>query len=126
MANGLFYKASPSILRRTTPINCATFLPGLSKAAAANAVMSSDDRFVFMLAAPPTTGSGTLVRLDLTDNSLIVVATNIPPQAAYSEAFGPSISDDGQFAAFTRGTNIFYWSAANGLTTQVDVTDSQP
>jgi hypothetical protein len=88
--------------------------------------MSTDGRFVFMLVSPTPAGQGSLIRVDLNDDSYIALATNIPPQATYSESFGPSISDDGQFAAYTRGTNIFYWSAASGNVTQVDVTISQP
>lgn len=102
-----------------------TNLAGLTNASNANAVMSSDNRFVFMLATPPppTTSLSSLVRVDLNDNSVILIATNIARDASI-ETVGPSISDDGQFAAFVRGTNVFYWSAAIGATVQVDVSAS--
>jgi Tol biopolymer transport system component len=99
-----------------------TNLAGLTTATSANAAMSVDGRFVFFVATPTNiTATSTMVRVDLNDDSTVIVATNIPPPAAYSESFGPSVSDDGQFAAFTYRTNVVCWSAATGEFERVDV-----
>jgi Tol biopolymer transport system component len=96
-------------------------LPPLAGATCGNPVMSRDARFVFFLALPPGTLTPSLVRVDLHDDSIILISSEIPAlQSNLDDLLGPVISDDGQFAVFADATNLLYWSAASGQTTIVD------
>jgi hypothetical protein len=101
-----------------------TNLAGFSSNSAGSAMISADGRYVVMVAAPPAPAKPALVRVDLNDDSVVVITNNVLAQTTYASWFGPAMSDDGQFAAYSNGTNVFYWSAASGQVTRVDVTAS--
>jgi hypothetical protein len=101
-----------------------TNLAGFSSNSAGSAVISADERYVVMVAAPPAPTKPALVRVDLNDDSVVVITNSVLAQTTYAPWFGPSMSDDGQFVAYSNGTNIFYWSSASGQVTRVDVTAS--
>lgn len=85
-------------------------LPGLQTATLSEPLLSGNGRYVFATATQATAPKPVLVRIDLTDDSSILVATN-----AATQPFAVSVSDDGQFAAFTRGTNVLRWSASGAI-----------
>jgi Tol biopolymer transport system component len=78
--------------------------------------ISRNSRYVFVTAATD------LLRIDLTNFNATVAAggistlTNLP-----GEFLTPSISDDGLFAAYVSGSNVYRWNAASGQSEQVDV-----
>jgi hypothetical protein len=99
-----------------------TNLTGFSSNSAGSAVISANGRYVVMVGAPAAATKPALVRVDLNDDSVVVITNNVIAQTTYAPWFGPSISDDGQFVAYSNGTNVYYWSAASGELTRVDVT----
>jgi Tol biopolymer transport system component len=96
-----------------------TNLSGFTSNSASSAVLSADARFVFLLASPAAPNRPAFVRIDLNDDTVLPVMTNL---TAAPTAFSASVSDDGQFAAFGNGTNIWYWRASTGIATRADVT----
>ncbi|HUS33779.1 MAG TPA: hypothetical protein VM680_00360 [Verrucomicrobiae bacterium] len=100
-----------------------TNLAGFSSNSASSAVISTNGRYVAMVAAPASPNKPALVRVDLNDDSVDVL-TNNAAASLTGGWFGPSISDDGEFVAYSNGTNVFYWSASTGETVRVDVTAS--
>lgn len=106
-----------------------TNLPGLTNASTnfvGSSALSSDGRFAFMLGTGGNATRGTFVRVDLNDNTVTVIATNVPAQPVYSDGFGPTITQDGNVVAYADGTNVWYWSASTGTTQQVDVAIALP
>jgi len=101
----------------------ATNLPNMSAAAFSTPAISRDGRYVAFVGTPPSTTSfkPALVRVDLNDNSAVIVTNVFPSVAPYLAAlYGPSISDNGQFIAWANGTNVFRWNAVTGLNDRVD------
>jgi Tol biopolymer transport system component len=101
----------------------ATNLPGMSNAGFSQAVISADSRFVVFIGTPPlsTPGKPALIRVDLNDNSAVMITNNFPTVSAGNEGiYGPSITDDGQTVVWSNGVNILRWNAATGITDVVD------
>lgn len=102
-----------------------TNIPGLVSNAVLRATLSGNDRYVFFSASRSNNSPNQLIRMDLADQSLVLI-TNGFGVGGSTDLTGPSVSHDGQFAAFANGTNVFHWSAASGEIQQVDIGDQSP
>lgn len=84
--------------------------PGFVSTNCVNPLISSDSRYVFFSAATRTANASGIVRVDLTDNTALLIATNAddgPFIRSQPRSF--DISDDGQSCAYVRGTNVWFW-----------------
>lgn len=86
-----------------------TNLPGFAAAYLTEPTLSENGRYVLAIAPLGNSSMRGLVRIDLTDDSVALICTNSDSQPFFQNA-----SADGQYVAYSRGTNVYRWSAANG------------
>lgn len=107
----------------TDSIHCvsdAVVAAGFPNASCGLGILSSNGQFVFMTVT--TNAVTSLARVDLTDDSVRVVASGIDnPYPNLTRANGISASDDGGFAAYVSQGSVYRWTASSGASELVDV-----